>query len=152
MSDLHVRNADWQRDHEALRRIREAVFVIEQSVPHELEWDGEDGDALHFLACEANYPIGTARLLASGQIGRLAVLKDWRGLGMGQALLRAVIRQAQARGLQQLTLSAQVQAAPFYEKLGFRVISEEYLEAGIVHVDMLCSNLNEHSPTTPPGA
>ncbi|PZW71451.1 putative GNAT family N-acyltransferase [Pseudomonas sp. URMO17WK12:I1] len=140
MNDLHVRIADWHKDYEELHRIRETVFVAEQAVPPELEWDAEDGDAVHFLACEGDYPIGTARLLADGQIGRVAVLKDWRGLKVGEALLQAVIAEAEKRGLSQQMLSAQVQATPFYEKLGFTVVSEEYLEAGIPHVDMVRSS------------
>lgn len=140
MNDLHVRIADWHKDYEELRRIRETVFVAEQAVPPELEWDAEDSDAVHFLACEGSYPIGTARLLADGQIGRVSVLKDWRGLKVGEALLQAVIAEAEKRGLNQQMLSAQVQATPFYEKLGFTVVSDEYLEAGIPHVDMVRSS------------
>lgn len=140
MNNLHVRIADWHKDYEELRRIRETVFVAEQAVPPELEWDAEDNDAVHFLACEGDYPIGTARLLADGQIGRVSVLKDWRGLKVGEALLHAVIAEAEKRGLSQQMLSAQVQATPFYEKLGFTVVSDEYLEAGIPHVDMVRSS------------
>ncbi|TBU73653.1 GNAT family N-acetyltransferase [Phytopseudomonas daroniae] len=140
MNDLRIRIADWHKDYEELRRIRETVFVAEQAVPPELEWDAEDSDAVHFLACDGDYPIGTARLLADGQIGRVSVLKDWRGLKVGEALLQSVIAEAEKRGLSQQMLSAQVQATPFYEKLGFTVVSEEYLEAGIPHVDMVRSS------------
>ncbi|MOA25903.1 putative N-acetyltransferase YjcF [compost metagenome] len=106
-------------------------------MPPELEWDAEDVEALHFLAYEGDYPIGTARLLPDGHIGRVSVLKDWRGLKVGDALLRAVIAEAEKRGLQQQMLSAQVQATPFYERLGFAIVSGEYLDAGIPHVDMV---------------
>lgn len=137
MSEVHVRVADWQKDHAALRRIREAVFIAEQAVPPELEWDADDATAVHFLALEGEYPIGTARLLPDGHIGRVAVLKDWRGLKVGDKLLRAVIAEAEKRGLQQQMLSAQVQASPFYERFGFAVVSGEFLDAGIPHVDMV---------------
>lgn len=137
MSEIQVRLAHWQQDNAELRRIREAVFVAEQSVAPELEWDAEDADATHFLAYEGDYAVGTARLLDDGHIGRVAVLKDWRGLNVGHALLNAVIAHAEQRGLDAQRLSAQVQATAFYEKLGFRVISDEYLEAGIPHVDMV---------------
>jgi predicted GNAT family N-acyltransferase len=130
MNSIHVRLADWQKDNAELRRIRETVFIAEQAVPPELEWDAEDAEALHFLAYEGDYPIGTARLLPDGHIGRVSVLKDWRGLKVGDALLRAVIAEAEKRGLQQQMLSAQVQATPFYERLGFAIVSGEYLEAG----------------------
>jgi predicted GNAT family N-acyltransferase len=113
------------------------VFIAEQCVPPELEWDADDNSAVHFLAMEGDYAIGTARLLADGQIGRVSVLKDWRGLKVGDALMQAVIVEAQNRDLKQQMLSAQVQATPFYERLGFKVVSEEFLEAGIPHVDMV---------------
>jgi predicted GNAT family N-acyltransferase len=137
MNSIHVRLADWQKDNAELRRIREAVFIAEQSVPPELEWDAEDADAAHFLAYEGDYPIGTARLLPDGHIGRMSVLKDWRGLKVGDALMRAVIAEAEKRGLQRQMLSAQVHATAFYERLGFAVVSGEYLDAGIPHVDMV---------------
>ncbi len=137
MNSISVRVADWQKDNADLRRIREKVFIAEQAVPPELEWDNEDAQAVHFLAYESDYAIGTARLLPDGQIGRVSVLKDWRGLNVGDALLAAVIAEAERRGLHEQRLSAQVQATPFYERHGFRVLSEEYLDAGIPHVDML---------------
>ncbi|MEX6503732.1 GNAT family N-acetyltransferase [Pseudomonas zhanjiangensis] len=137
MSEIHVRLADWHKDNAELRRIRETVFIAEQAVPPELEWDAEDAEAVHFLAYEGDYPIGTARLLSDGHIGRVSVLKDWRGLKVGDALIRAVIAEAEKRGLRQQMLSAQVHASPFYERLGFAIVSGEYLDAGIPHVDMV---------------
>ncbi|MGH8441038.1 MAG: GNAT family N-acetyltransferase [Pseudomonas sp.] len=137
MNKIRVRLADWHKDNADIRRIREAVFIAEQCVPPELEWDADDNSAVHFLALEGDYAIGTARLLADGQIGRVSVLKDWRGLKVGDALMQAVIVEAQNRDLKQQMLSAQVQATPFYERLGFKVVSEEFLEAGIPHVDMV---------------
>jgi predicted GNAT family N-acyltransferase len=137
MNKIRVRLADWHKDNADIRRIREAVFIAEQCVPPELEWDADDDSAVHFLAMEGDYAIGTARLLGDGQIGRVSVLKDWRGLKVGDALMQAVIVEAQNRDLKQQMLSAQVQATPFYERLGFKVVSEEFLEAGIPHVDMV---------------
>lgn len=137
MNRIHVRVASWQKDNADIRRIREAVFIAEQSVPAELEWDADDINATHFLACEGDYAVGTARLLPDGEIGRVSVLKDWRGMKIGDALMHAVLAQAQARGLNPQRLSAQVQAAPFYERLGFSVVGDEFLEVGIAHVDMV---------------
>jgi len=137
MSEIHVRVADWQKDNADLRRIREAVFIAEQSVAPELEWDTEDADVVHFLAFERDYAIGTARLLPDGHIGRVSVLKDWRGLKVGDRLLQAVIVEAERRGLKRQMLSAQVHATAFYERHGFKVVSSEFLEAGIPHVDMV---------------
>ncbi|KPG93091.1 GNAT family acetyltransferase [Pseudomonas sp. RIT-PI-q] len=137
MNKIHVRVADWQKDNTEIRRIRETVFIAEQSVPPELEWDADDQGAVHFLALEDDFPIGTARLLPDGNVGRVSVLKDWRGLKVGDALMQAVILDAEKRGLKQQKLSAQVQATAFYERLGFSIVSEEFLEAGIPHVDMV---------------
>jgi predicted GNAT family N-acyltransferase len=137
MNEIHIRVADWKTDHAALRRIREAVFIAEQAVPAELEWDADDATAVHFLALEGEYPMGTARLLPDGHIGRVAVLKDWRGLKVGDKLIHAVIAEAENRGLKQQMLSAQVHASSFYERFGFAVVSDEFLDAGIPHVDMV---------------
>lgn len=136
-SKIRVRVADWQKDNADLRRISEAVFIAEQSVPPELEWDAEDVEAVHFLAFEGDYAIGTARLLPDGHIGRVSVLKDWRGLKVGDLLMRAAIEQAESQGLNRQLLTAQVYAIPFYERLGFQVASGEFLDAGLPHVDMV---------------
>ncbi|WP_122601080.1 GNAT family N-acetyltransferase [Pseudomonas viridiflava] len=137
MNKVTVSVADWQRKNADIRRIRDAVFIAEQSVPPELEWDSEDMDAVHFLASEGDYPIGTARLLQDGEIGRLSVLQDWRGPKVGEALLTAAINEAEKRGLKEQKLSAQVQAIAFYERFGFTVVSDEFLEAGLPHVNMV---------------
>ncbi|AHF66981.1 MULTISPECIES: GNAT family N-acetyltransferase [Pseudomonas] len=137
MNKITVSVADWQKNNADIRRIREAVFIAEQSVPPELEWDSEDSDAIHFLAREGDYAVGTARLLPDGEIGRLSVLKDWRGLKAGEMLLTAILDEAQTRGLKQQKLSAQVQAVAFYQRFGFTVVSDEFLEAGLPHVDMV---------------
>lgn len=137
MNKLTVGIADWHADNADLRRIREAVFVVEQEVPPELEWDAEDVDAVHFLAFEGDFAVGTARLLPDGQIGRVSVIKDWRGLHIGEMLMQAAIAEAERRGLRRQMLTAQAHAVRFYERLGFRVASEEFLEAGIPHVDMV---------------
>lgn len=137
MNEISVRIADWQKDNADIRRIRDSVFVVEQAVSPELEWDAEDAEAVHFLAFEGEFAVGTARLLPDGHIGRVAVLKDWRGLKIGDALLEATITEAERRGLIEQRLSAQVHALPFYERHGFVVVSEEYLDVGIPHADML---------------
>jgi predicted GNAT family N-acyltransferase len=137
MNRTTVSIADWQKNNVDIRRVRDAVFVAEQSVPPELEWDAEDNGAVHFLAYEGDFAIGTVRLLPDGEIGRLSVLKDWRGMSVGEALLKAVIDEAERRGLHEQRLSAQVQAVEFYQRFGFTVVSDEFLEAGLPHVDMI---------------
>lgn len=129
-----IRQASWGNDRTALALVRERVFVDEQSVPLELEWDGADERAEHLLAFDADQrPIGTARVLASGQIGRMAVLAPWRGRGVGTALLREALRIALQPGRPQPFLHAQSSAYGFYLAQGFRPEGLELYEAGIPH-------------------
>jgi predicted GNAT family N-acyltransferase len=119
------------------RPVREQVFILEQGVPRELEWDDLDEDSDHAVALDSNSnAIGTGRLLAQGRIGRMAVLKNWRGQGVGAAVLVRLIEQARARGMGRLTLHAQTQAAGFYRRFGFAPCSEVYVEAQIPHLEM----------------
>lgn len=135
MNEITVRVADWDST-EALRDIRRHVFIDEQQVPEALEWDADDAVSTHFLMSSGAEPIGTARLLRDGHIGRVAIMPHWRGRGLGEQLMRAVMDHAQALGMQTLHLSAQSYALDFYRRLGFTPCSEEYLEAGIPHVAM----------------
>lgn len=129
-----IQNASWEANGEALRYIRECVFMKEQDVPEELELDGLDDGSIHLLASDMNgRPIGTARLLPDGQIGRMAVLPEWRSRGVGSALLEKIIETARSRGLKQVKLDAQDHAVGFYEQHGFSVEGEEFLDAGIPH-------------------
>lgn len=140
MSSTIVRKADWQKDMASIMRIREAVFINEQNIPPEQEWDELDSQAIHFLSIDGNYAMGTARLTKEtedcGRIGRVAVLKDWRGLHIGEAIIQAVIQEAKLQGFKTLTLSAQKYAIKFYQRFGFEVVGDEFLEVGIPHVDM----------------
>ncbi|CAG0986319.1 amino-acid N-acetyltransferase [Burkholderiales bacterium] len=132
--DCKVRTADWARDDETLRRLRHAVFVVEQKVPEDLEWDGIDADCEHAIAEDgAGSPVGCARLLPDGHIGRMAVLREWRGRGVGGAILEHLVARARARGHAVARLNAQTHAIPFYEAHGFAVAGDEYDDAGIPH-------------------
>jgi predicted GNAT family N-acyltransferase len=131
---FRVRRADWERDRESIRRIRENVFVHEQKVPPELEWDGLDEGCLHVLAEDlAGAPIGTGRLLPDGHIGRMAVLSRWRRSGVGGKLLTELMNAAQERGFVHVVLNAQINAMEFYRRHGFAPEGEEFLDAGISH-------------------
>ncbi len=133
-STFGVRQARWDRDREALSLVRVRVFVEEQGVPVELEWDGTDARAGHLLACDRNErPIGTARVLPSGQIGRMAVLPAWRGRGVGTALLHEALKLADAPGSPTPFIHAQTSALHFYHRQGFRAEGPEFWEAGIPH-------------------
>lgn len=133
---LTIQHATWDQD--AIRRIRTEVFVVEQSVPIELEIDGADPDSRHVLALLADgTAVGTARLLKTGQIGRIAVLKAWRGKGIGSRLVKALVALARKEETRMVYLHSQVQAVPFYEHLGFRETGEPpFDDAGIQHVHM----------------
>jgi predicted GNAT family N-acyltransferase len=138
MSLYTIRTASWQEDSRALRAVREMVFIREQGVPVELEWDEFDVACVHLLARDSlGNPIGTARLLPDASIGRMAVLKDWRGKGVGSALLHQLLKEAENRQFPAVTLNAQIHAIRFYNRFGFQQIGSEFLDAGILHVKML---------------
>ncbi|KPK17457.1 MAG: hypothetical protein AMJ67_13375 [Betaproteobacteria bacterium SG8_41] len=132
-----VKAADWQTDAATLCAIRLRVFVEEQHVPLELEWDGEDERCEHALACAPDQtPVGTGRLLPDGRIGRLAVLPDWRGRGAGSALLEYLMELAREKGFNVVRLHAQTRATAFYARHGFKAHGDEFMDAGIPHVEM----------------
>ena len=131
-----IRAADWARDEAALACVRRRVFIEEQAVPEDLEWDGEDAGAQHWLALIDDAPVGTARMRAGGHIGRLAVLQAQRHWGIGSLLLAAAITAARVQRLDEVHLHAQVQALDFYARHGFVAEGEEFMDAGIPHLEM----------------
>lgn len=136
-ANIVIKQTSWHSDKQALTSIRRLVFIEEQKVPVDLEWDEKDTQAIHWLALnEMKQPIGCARLV-NHHIGRMAVLKDWRGKGVGDALLKAAVTQCKIAGKQEVVLSAQTHAISFYEQQGFSVVSKPYLDANIWHVDMV---------------
>jgi predicted GNAT family N-acyltransferase len=129
-----VRIASWSDDRAVLQALRRAVFVVEQHVPEDLEWDEADAVSLHALAQDADgLPVGTGRLLPDGHVGRMAVIRERRGEGAGRALLEFLIGQARRQGMRSLQLHAQTHAVGFYARQGFVVQGGEFLEAGIPH-------------------
>jgi predicted GNAT family N-acyltransferase len=133
-----VRIAAWSEARAAAQRIREAVFVAEQSVPVEIELDEWDERCEHALAYDvAGNAIGTGRLLPDGHVGRMAVVRAARGQGVGGLLLEALVERARARGMRRVALNAQTHAVPFYARFGFAVEGEAFIEAGIPHVAMV---------------
>lgn len=132
-----VEIVDWTSEQARLSSIRTEVFINEQQVPPDLEWDGLDETAIHLLAVDADgRAIGCARILEPNTISRMAVCKAWRRRGIGGALLAAAVHLCRQRSHGPIRLSAQTHAIPFYERAGFRVSSEEYPDAGIPHRDM----------------
>ena len=142
-----VRVAEDPADQEACFAVRKEVFVGEQGVPEDIEYDAYDAVALHVLAVrEDGVPLGTGRLLygeaaagktggdvSVGSLGRLAVTQAARGLGVGAALVRAIEEAARALGLAAVDLHAQTQALGFYERLGYVAYGSEFPDAGIAH-------------------
>lgn len=133
---LHIERGDWQRLGALAGDIRRRVFIDEQAVPEGEEWDGRDPDCLHFLARHDGTPVGTARLLPDGHVGRVAVLPAGRGRGIGLALMHEAIRAARDQGHARIELAAQVQALDFYRRLGFEAYGDTFLDAGIPHRNM----------------
>jgi len=134
---IRIERVSWQSAEKELRALREAIFINEQQVPEELEWDGLDDSCAHVLAFdEQNRPIGTGRLLPDGHIGRMAVLPPWRHQGVGSALLSALIAIAQKMHLAGVELDAQTQALGFYQQQGFYTVGEVFMDAGILHQRM----------------
>jgi len=133
-----VQLVSWEEAGSALADIRRKVFIEEQLVPEHLEWDGLDDSAVHVLALDDQHrAIGCARMFPDGRIGRMAVLPAWRGRGVGRAMLEVLLELARERKLQQVSLSAQTHAIPFYADAGFTICSSIYDDAGIPHRDML---------------
>lgn len=133
---LEVRLLQWDAAQADAKRIRFTVFVEEQRVPADLEMDEHDALCLHALAYAAGRAVATGRLLPDGHIGRMAVLKEWRGRGAGRAMLRRLIGAARARGDREVVLSAQLHAVGFYRAEGFATDGPVYEEAGIPHQEM----------------
>lgn len=138
MQPIRIREASWPADRMALESVRCEVFVKEQKIPRALEFDGLDAGALHWLAFTPEQePIGTLRLLPSGQIGRVAVVRAYRGTGVGSRLLRHAIAAAEAHGWAEVWVNAQHARRSFYAAHGFIVISDIFQDAGIAHQRML---------------
>jgi len=123
--------------------LRTEVFVHEQGVPQELEWDLEDASAVHAVLLDPQGQVlATGRLLVHapgvGRIGRMAVSAPYRGRGLGRQVLRGLMAVARERGDHLVCLHAQLSARGFYEREGFTPQGEIFIEAGIEHIEMTC--------------
>ncbi|TMS58840.1 GNAT family N-acetyltransferase [Imbroritus primus] len=137
MPEQHIHLGRWDEVGTVAGAIRTRVFVEEQGVPAELEWDAADADCWHAIATDAQgVPVGTGRLLPDGHIGRMAVLAEARGSGVGMAILQALIAQARILGYAEVVLHAQTHAEAFYRRAGFVREGEIFMEAGIEHITM----------------
>jgi len=134
-----VKHGRWDQLQQDAKLIRTQVFICEQGITEADEWDDQDLISQHFVIYDQDQPIATARLLENNSVGRVAVLKAYRGQGLGQMIMLEIISYAQKQGLSVLTLSSQVHAISFYEKLGFTVQGNSYDECGIPHIEMTMS-------------
>jgi predicted GNAT family N-acyltransferase len=142
---LELVEALWDRDRPALETVRRRVFIEEQGVPEAEEWDAADPVSRHVLAIAGKRDVvGTGRLEPTGKIGRVAVLPQYRGTGVGSALVGHLVNQATELGLTQVYLHAQATAVGFYERLGFRAEGPEFDEVGIPHRRMRRGIGREH--------
>ncbi|MEG0483365.1 MAG: GNAT family N-acetyltransferase [Acinetobacter sp.] len=139
MLDFQIQSGNWNELQHDAQLIRRSVFIQEQNISENDEWDDQDAISLHFVVYDQNQAIATARLLQNNSIGRVAVLKQYRGKSIGQLLMQHIIQVASEQKREYLKLSAQSYVVGFYENLGFEVKGEEYLDCGIPHIDMWLS-------------
>jgi len=132
-----LKKTNWKEDKQALSLVRKSVFIKEQNVPETLEWDEFDEQCVHILVTDSkNKPIACGRIKPDGHIGRMAVLKAYRKMGIGTAILKALLKSASEQNIASVFLHAQITAIVFYEKLGFKTSSKEFMDANIPHKTM----------------
>ena len=136
LANIQIKQVSWQQAEHHLRAIRTPVFIEEQFVAPDFEWDEIDHSALHLLAMLENVPVACLRIIDYHKIGRMAVLKAFRRHGLGAALLLEAVKLCKAHGSKCVYLSAQTHAIEFYQRYGFKVTSEVYQDVHIPHVDM----------------
>ncbi|RLG19400.1 hypothetical protein DRN67_02785 [Candidatus Micrarchaeota archaeon] len=137
---LVVKRADYSKDEDIIRDIRTRVFTLEQNVNSDEDFDGLDSSAIHVIAYDGKKPIGTARMLeletGGAKLGRMAVLKRYRGMGAGKKMAEMLVKMARAMGMKEVEANSQVNAMGFYEKLGFKPEGPIFKDAGIDHRKM----------------
>ena len=131
-----VDQVTWQDRESHLRDIRTAVFIEEQNVPVEMEWDEFDEGCVHVVAVIEGDTIATGRLLETGQIGRMAVLKPYRKTGVGSEIIEKILTIAKSMNMKTVFLHSQVNAVNFYKKFGFKEEGPVFDDAGIPHRKM----------------
>ena len=132
---MEILICSWADEHSRLMAVREPVFVDEQGFSSDIEIDDDDPVSEHYLMIVDNRPVATARLTPDGHIGRVAVLAEFRGKGLGRLIMENVISNGE-RKFDKLILSSQLHAVDFYKKLGFKTKGDVYLEAGAEHIEM----------------
>ena len=137
MSAFTVHLVSWKDAEPLLRSVRESVFMREQGISAELEWDGQDETSRHVIALSGNGDaIGCGRITSDGKIGRIAVLPAWRGQRIGSAILETLLDYAHSQDYQLVELSSQTHAVSLYRRFDFAEVGEEFIEADIPHIKM----------------
>lgn len=124
------------KDKAAIRLIRDTVFIQEQCIDPNIEFDGLDSTAIHALIFHGDQAVGTGRILDDGHIGRIAIIKAFRSKGLGAKIVQSLITEAKDKGYSRVYLGSQKHAIDFYTKLGFKPYGDEFIEAGILHLSM----------------
>jgi len=133
---LIIEQVNWRDSESHLRHIRTVVFIEEQNVPVVMEWDEFDESCVHVLVEAEGRYIATGRLLTSGQIGRMAVLKPYRNRGVGSKVLDKILSIAESMEMKTIFLNSQIKAVNFYKKFGFVEEGDIFDDAGILHLKM----------------
>ncbi len=134
---LDIFEADYNTFKDQIRSVRHKVFIEGQNVPEEIEIDGKDGGSYHVLLTKNGQPIATGRMQKDGHIGRIAVLEEFRGMNFGSMIMNKLEETAMKKGIKSLYLNSQIHAVPFYLKLGYEPVGDNFFEAGIEHVKMI---------------
>ncbi|MGB2863425.1 MAG: GNAT family N-acetyltransferase [Sedimentisphaerales bacterium] len=141
MNDIDITIVNWFDKQTELYSVRRAVFIEEQNIAERIEIDGRDPDCFHVLASDTKgRPVGTARMDDKGKIGRMAVLQNYRRQGIGRKMIQALMDYGRKNSITDFHVSSQVTAIGFYRKMGFEPFGEEFLEAGIKHINMKLKN------------
>ena len=133
---IEVESISFANDEANIRFIRNSVFSCDQGIDPELDFDGNDSEAVHAIAFVDGKAVGTGRLLDDGHIGRVAVLARYRGMGVGSALIECLVAVAARSGYPRVYLGSQKQACEFYTKRGFTPYGDAYTEVNIEHLLM----------------
>ena len=141
MKDIDIAIVNWSDKQAELYSVRRAVFIEEQNVPESIELDGRDPDCFHVLASDTKgRPIGTARMDGKGKIGRMAVMHNYRRRGIGRKMIQVLMDYGRKNSITDFHVSSQITAIGFYRKMGFEPFGEEFIEAGITHINMKLKN------------
>ena len=134
---IKIVETSWGQSSKEISEVRHKVFVVEQSIPPEIEMDGKDSDCIHFLALKQSKPIGAARLQKYGKIERVSVLREYRTKGIGTAIMKMVIEKAKDLDVEKIYLHSQMDSKIFYQRLGFIELGQIFFEANIPHIEMI---------------